>query len=280
MDEQNKAALYALAGGIIWSFSGLFSRMVSWNSFTLVALRALVAAVILGLSRGSFRIRPNKGLWLCGLGISMTSLLYMTALHFTSTANAVVLQYTASVFVILYLFLVKRQKPLKSEVIATFFVILGVCLCFSGGLSGGTLLGNLLGLLSGMTYAVVFLTTRYAGNDPVDSVYFGTLLSCLMAVAVPFDPGFAVTLWDLAIMLGLGCSLGLGYLFFSLGMRYGLSPVRSCIISNAEPVLNPIWVFLILGEHPGVMNVVGAAVVLAAITVQSVYEARRAKNRG
>ncbi|MBQ7520810.1 MAG: EamA family transporter [Clostridia bacterium] len=277
MDKQNKAALYALAGGIIWSFSGLFSRMVSWNSFTLVALRALVAAVILGFSRGSFRIRPNKGLWLCGLGISMTSLLYMSALHFTSTANAVVLQYTASVFVILYLFLVKRQKPLKSELIATFFVILGVCLCFSGGLSGGTLVGNLLGLLSGMTYAVVFLTTRYAGNDPVDSVYFGTLLSCALALAVPFDKGFSLTLRDLAIMLGLGCSLGLGYLFFSLGMRYGLSPVRSCIISNAEPVLNPIWVFLLLGENPGVMSILGAAVVLAAITVQSLYEARRTK---
>ena len=277
MDKQNKAALYALAGGVIWSFSGLLSRLVSWNSFSLVALRALVATVILGLCRGSFRIRPNKGLWLCGLGISATSLLYMSALRFTSTANAIVLQYTASVFVILYMLLVKRQKPLKSELIATIFVILGVCLCFSGGLSGGTLTGNLLGLLSGMTYAVVFLTTRSAGNDPVDSVYFGTLLSCALAVVVPFDKGFSITPRDLAIMLGLGCSLGLGYLFFSLGMRYGLSPVRSCIISNAEPVLNPVWVFLLLGENPGVMSIVGAAVVLIAITAQSIYEARRTK---
>ena len=277
MDKQNKAALYALAGGVIWSFSGLLSRLVSWNSFSLVALRALVATVILGLCRGSFRIRPNKGLWLCGLGISATSLLYMSALRFTSTANAIVLQYTASVFVILYMLLVKRQKPLKSELIATIFVILGVCLCFSSGLSGGTLTGNLLGLLSGMTYAVVFLTTRYAGNDPVDSVYFGTLLSCALAVVVPFDKGFSITPRDLAIMLGLGCSLGLGYLFFSLGMRYGLSPVRSCIISNAEPVLNPVWVFLLLGENPGVMSIVGAAVVLIAITAQSIYEARRTK---
>ena len=126
MDKQNKAALYALAGGVIWSFSGLLSRLVSWNSFSLVALRALVATVILGLCRGSFRIRPNKGLWLCGLGISATSLLYMSALRFTSTANAIVLQYTASVFVILYMLLVKRQKPLKSELIATIFVILAV----------------------------------------------------------------------------------------------------------------------------------------------------------
>lgn len=277
MDKQNKAALYALLGGMIWSFSGLFSKMVAWNSFTLAGTRALVALVILGLGRGSFRIRPNKGLWLCGAGISMTSILYMTALRFTSSANAIVLQYTASVFVILYLFLVKRQPPLKSELIATAFVILGVVLCFSSGFAGGSLTGNLLALLSGLTYAVVFLTTRYAGNDPVDSVYFGTLLSCALAIAAPFDPAFKLTLRQLLIVAALGCSLGVGYLFFSLAMRHGLSPVRSCIISNVEPVMNPIWVFLFLGENPGVNSVLGASIVLLAVTLQTLYEARRRK---
>ena len=277
MDKQNKAALYALVSGIIWSFSGLFSRLVSWNSFTLAGMRALVALVILGLGRGSFRVRPNKGLWICGAGITLTSFLYMSALRFTSTANAIVLQYTASVFVILYLFFFKHHKPLKSELIATFFVVFGVVLCFSGGLSGGGLLGNLLGLCSGLTYAVVFLTTRYRGNDPVDSVYFGTMLSCLLAVSAPFDPGFSLSLRQILITLGLGCSLGVGYLLFSLAMRYGLPPLRSCIISNVEPVMNPIWVFLALGENPGILSVLGAAVVLLAVTLQSVYEARKTK---
>lgn len=277
MEKHTKAALFALLGGMIWSFSGLFSKMVGWNSLTLAGTRAVVATLILGLARGSFRIRPNKGLWICGAGITTTSLLYMTALRFTSTANAIVLQYTASVFVILYLLLVKHQRPLKSEVVATVFVILGVCLCFSGGLSGGTLFGNSLGLLSGLTYAVVFLTTRYAGNDPVDSVYFGTLLSCPLVIMAPFDPGFSLTVSQLLVVLGLGCSLGLGYFFFSLGMRYGLSSVRSSIISNVEPVMNPVWVFLFLGESPGIMSIIGASVVLLTVTLQSLYEAARKK---
>ena len=280
MNKQSVAALYAFLGGLIWSFSGLLSRLVSWGSFSLVGLRAIVAVVILGLFRGSFRIRPNRGMWVSAAGISLTSLLYMSAIRLTSTANAIVLQYTASVFVILYMLLVKKQKPLASEWIASGFVILGVCLCFAGGLTGGHLAGDLLGLLSGASYAAVFLSTRYSGNDPVDSVYFGTLISCVFLAFVPFDPGFSLTLRQLLLMLGLGCSLGLGYLFFSLGLRYGLSAIRSCIISNVEPVMNPIWVFLLLGESPGLFSILGAAVVLLSVTLQSLYEAKRIRRNG
>ena len=276
MDKQNKAALYAFLGGLIWSFSGVLSRAIAWSSFSLVGLRALVAVVILGLFRGGFRVRPNKGMWITGGGITVTSLLYMSSIRLTSTANAIVLQYTASVFVILYMFLIKKQKPLKSELLATLVVIIGVCLCFSDGLGSGRLAGDLLGLCSGATYAVVFLSARYSGNDPVDSVYFGTLLSCVFLVYVPFDPGFALTARQLAVMLGLGCSLGLGYLFFSLGLRYGLSAIRSCIISNVEPVMNPIWVFLFMRESPGLHSILGAALVLLAVTCQSLWEAKKA----
>lgn len=276
MKQQNKAALSALAGGLIWSFSGLLSKLVPWSSFSLVGLRAVVAAVILGLSRGSFRVRPNRAMWLNAAGISVTSLLYMSAIRLTSTANAIVLQYTAPVFVILYMFAVKKQRPRRSEVVAAAFVALGVVLCFSGGLGKGSLAGDLLGLLSGVTYSVVFLSARASGNDPVDGVYLGTLVSCVMLPAAFLDSGVRPELPQLAAMLALGSSLGLGYLFFSLGMRWGLSPLRSCVISNVEPVMNPVWVFLFLGESPGAACILGAAIVLAAVTGQSVYEARRA----
>lgn len=275
MSKQGKAALFAFLGGLIWSFTGLFSKLVSWSSFTLVGLRALVAVVILAAYRRSFRIRPNKGMWIGAAGVTLTSVLYLSAIRLTTTANAIVLQYTASVFVILYMFLVRYQKPLRSEMIAAAFVILGVCLCFSDGLRGGNLLGNILGLLSGASYAVVFLSARYSGNDPVDNVYFGTLVSCVFALAAPFDPAVKITWGQMGVLLALGSGLGLGYLFFSLGIRYGLSAIRSCIISNVEPVMNPIWVFLAMGERPGLRSILGAAVVLLAVTLQSVYEARK-----
>ena len=279
MKKQTSAAMFAFLSGLIWSFTGLFSKLVPWSSFTLAGARSLVALAVLGLGRGSFRVRPNRGMWVSGAGITLTSVLYMTALRMTSAANAIVLQYTASVFVILYMFLVKKQRPLKSEMIAAGFVVLGVCLCFAGSLGGGSLLGDAIALLSGVTFAAVFISGRYSGNDPLDGVYFGTLLSCAFAVAVPFDPAFSFTLGQMLVLLALGCGLGLGYLFFSLAMRRGISAVKACIISNVEPVLNPMWVFAFMGEKPDALGIAGAAVVLLAITLQSLYEARRRKGQ-
>ena len=275
MKEQKSAVFFAFISGLAWSFTGLFSRLVSWNPFTLVGLRAPIALLIIGLGRGSFRIRPNKGLWVSAAGITLTSLMFMAANRLTTAANAIVLQYTASIFVMLYSFFVKKQKPLKSEVIAAFFVFFGVILCFMGGLSGGGLIGDCIALLSGITFAMVFLAARYSGNSPIDGVYFGTLVSCVFVLAVPFDPAFQLTVTQLLVMLALGLGLGLGYLFFSMGMQRGLSPVKACIISNVEPVLNPTWVALLLGQSPGLFSILGAVTVLLAITLQSLYEMRR-----
>lgn len=270
------AALLTFAAGLSWSFTGMFTKLVGWNSFTLAGVRAIFALLVLGLARGSFRVRPNQGMWLSAVGVTVTSLLFMSAARLTTAANAIVLQYTASIFVILYMLLFKKQRPLKSELVAAFFVMLGVCLCFAGGLEGGRLLGNILGLCSGVTFAMMFLANRYSGNDPLDNVYFGTLASVPFALSACFDPHFSLSLPQLGCGVGLGVGLGLGYLFLALGARRGISPVASCIISNVEPVLNPIWVFLAVGENPGVYSIAGAAIVLLAVTLQSLYEVRRA----
>lgn len=171
------AALLTFAAGLSWSFTGMFTKLVGWSSFTLAGVRAIFALLVLGLARGSFRVRPNRGMWLSAVGVTVTSLLFLSAARLTTAANAIVLQYTASIFVILYMLLFKKQRPLKSELVAAFFVMLGVCLCFAGGLEGGRLLGNILGLCSGVTFAMMFLANRYSGNDPLDNVYFGTLAS-------------------------------------------------------------------------------------------------------
>ena len=254
----------------------MFTKLVGWNSFTLAGVRAIFALLVLGLARGSFRVCPNRGMWLSAVGVTMTSLLFMSAARLTTAANAIVLQYTASIFVILYMLLFKKQRPLKSELVAAFFVMLGVCLCFAGGLEGGRLLGNILGLCSGVTFAMMFLANRYSGNDPLDNVYFGTLAGVPFALSACFDPHFSLSLPQLGCGVGLGVGLGLGYLFLALGARRGISPVASCIISNVEPVLNPIWVFLAVGENPGVYSIAGAAIVLLAVTLQRLYEIRRA----
>lgn len=282
MKKEHKfvAPLFIFLSGFVWSFTGLFSKLVPWGPFTLVGFRSVVATVMLALIRGTFRVRPNKAMWLGAAGSLLTSLLYMIAIRFTAPANAIVFQYTAPVFVILYTFFVKKQKPLRSELVSAVFVMLGVCLCFASGLGSGRLAGDLVALLSGVSYAMVFLVARYSDNDPLDNVYLGMLLSCLFMAFVPFDANFSLTPSHLLVGVCMGLGLGGGYLFFSLGMRRKISPVAAVIISNVEPVLNPVWVFLITRENPGMLTILGAAVVLLSATLQPIYEAWKERRMG
>ena len=92
----------------------------------------------------------------------------------------------------------------------------------------------------------------------------------MLALYLPFDPGASADITPFLAALGLGVALTLGYLFFSIGMRRGVPPVTAAIVSNIEPILNPTWCFLFLGEFPGVLSIIGALIVLTAVTAYTI----------
>lgn len=288
MEKTSKSAawtgpvLVALSA-VAWSFSGVLSQGLEWNGFTKTGVRGIVATLIFAAFRKSFKVKITPGLILGALGVALTSLLYMSATLYTSASNAIVLQYSMPAYVILLNLLVFKQKPAKSDIITVIFVMLGVTLCCLEGLSGGGMLGNALGLLSGLTFALVFFASRLPGCDAVSYSYLGNVFSIAMAVSLFFDPNVHfiadsaysahLIATDLIKGILLGVSLGLGYLFFSLGIKR-TSPVTAAIITNLEPVLNPVWVFVFLGVWPGVFGILGALIVLATVTVHSIIHTR------
>lgn len=275
-----------LLSAVVWSFSGVLSKGLLWNGFSKAGARSIVAIAIYGIARRSFKVRVTKQLALGAAGVALTSLLYMLALSYTSSANAIVLQYSMPVFVVFLNWLLFRQRPQRRDLFAVCMVTVGVVLCCVQGMSGGALKGDLIALCSGLTFAVVFLASRFEGNDPVSYTYLGNCFSLLMAVSLFFDPnvhfyasgditGRMVFMeWFTVLLMGL--SLGFGYLLFSYGMR-STSPVTAAILSNVEPVLNPVWVFWFLGENPGILSIIGAVVVLATVTLYTCLPRRRAR---
>jgi drug/metabolite transporter (DMT)-like permease len=274
MDKKGNllSAAYIFLAGVVWSFTGVLVKQTTWAALTLVGTRGLIAGIIIGLARKSFRIPSGKNVWIGALGLTSTSLLFMTANKLTSAANAIVLQYAAPIFVMLFSFLLYRQKPARSEALTVLCVMAGVILCFLQGLGGGSLYGDLLALLSAVTYAVVFVAAKQPGCKPMDYVYLACLLSSLFLVTVPLDGGFAVTPSLLLVGLGTGLGLGFGYLFFALGLKGNISPITAVLVANTEPVLNPLWAFLFAGENPGLLAIIGAAIVLLSITLKSLFD--------
>ena len=241
---------------VCWSFSGLLTRLIPWNALTIAGARALVAAVFLGLARRDFRPANTFGNWLGAFGVMATSVLFILANKYTSAANAIVLQYAMPVVVILFEAVVRKKRPSKLDAVGVVVILAGVVLCFLEGLTPEGMLGNALALGAAFTFAIVYLAARRPDCDALSYSYQGNLATAILALYLPFDPGASADITPFLAALGMGVALTLGYLFFS--------------------ILNPTWCFLFLGEFPGVLSIIGALIVLTAVTAYTILSLPRA----
>lgn len=276
--EGLRGALLVLVSAIFWSFSGVLSKSVPWSSFSKSSVRAVVAVLLLAAYRRSFKVKLTKGVIIGALGVTLTSLTYMTALNYTTSANAIVLQYAMPIFVVAINFFAFRIRPRTSELVSVALVFFGVILCCASNMRQGGF-GNVMALVSALTYSAVFLASGIKGTSALDYTYLGNLLSVSWLFTVFLDEGVrfdAAHLTDWLLVLLMGISLGLGYLFLSLGLKTA-TPITAAILENAEPVLNPIWVALVIGEVPGTLALIGSAIVLVTVTVYSCLPGKTTK---
>jgi len=276
MDKRKIGALQVVLAAFSWSFSGVFCKWIPWSSITIIGLRGLVTAFILGLSRKSFKVRITRGTLLGALGACLNCILIMMAMKLTTSANAIVLQYAMPAFVIALCWIFYRQRPSRTDLVTAVCVLAGVALCSWEGLvsGGGQRLGDLLALLSAVAYALVYFCARMPDTNATDYVYLGCLFCIPFSGYAFFDPKMTLEPIHLLAICAMGLSLAGGYYFISKSLN-NVHPVTSALLANLEPVLNPIWVFLFLGERPGVFTLIGAAVVIAAVSVYSVLGIRK-----
>jgi drug/metabolite transporter (DMT)-like permease len=252
-----------------WSLGGVLNKLIPWSGLTIAALRSLIAAITIGIVRKSFRVRWTRSTVLAGLFILLTTVLYMIANKLTSAANAIVLQYTTPLHIIVLSLVVFKQKPRKRDLMAIAGVALGIALFFADQLGSGRLWGDVLALGSGMTFAGVFFANKLEGASPVDAAFLGNALGIVLLPFLLFDPLFWANQgpypWITILVMGI-FQQSLGYLLFSKGIKM-TSATTSAIIATLEPILNPIWVFLVIGESPSPLALLGGAIVLATVLI-------------
>jgi len=266
-------ALQVALAAISWSFAGALSKSLPWSGFTINGVRSLVAAVLLAFARRGVRVKLNRGTLLGAAGTALTGILYMVAVKLTTSANAIVLQYAMPAFVILFSWLFYGIRPGIRQLVIAACIMVGVVLCSWEGLSGGNALGDAIALMAAVTFALVFFCARMPGADPRDYSYLGMVFCAPFALNACFDPGVTANPVHWLTAIALGFCLAGGYFFISKSMS-NVSPVSAALLSNLEPILNPVWAFLLVGERPGRLTVVGAAIVLAAATVYALLPAR------
>ncbi len=276
MRLSNLGPLYIIIAAVFWSFGGLLGKLIPWSGLTIAALRGLFAALTIAIYRKNFRFKINTPILLAGISLTITTILFMLANKMTSAANAIVLQYTSPVFIIILTLIIYKQKPRKRDLFAILGVVIGIGIFFFDQFKSGNYVGDLIALASGLSFAAVFFANKLPHASPIDATYLGNLLSIFILPFIFFDQSFMLnqnlTIWLYIILMGV-FQLGFGYIFFSLGIKHTAATTAS-IIATLEPILNPFWVFLVLGETPTILAIIGGVIVLLTVSIYNTIVTR------
>jgi drug/metabolite transporter (DMT)-like permease len=280
LSKRNRAVLLMAVCGILWSLAGILIKYIPWHPIEIAGGRSVIATVIVyGYMRATgMRVRLNRASVLSGMFLAATFTTFVSANKLTTAANAIVLQFSAPVFIMLISSLFYKQRFRREDYAVVAVTLLGIAFCFYGQLSGGSLLGNVIAVVSGLFFGAMFAIT---GNTDPESRMSGILLGhvIMAVVSIPFF-ALAPPVYDGKALLCIAIlgvvQLGIPYILYSVAVEQ-CSPLVCSLISVIEPLLNPLWVFLFYRENPGASSLIGGVIVIGTITIWTLRANRRAE---
>jgi drug/metabolite transporter (DMT)-like permease len=265
-----RRGVLAIAGAaLLWSSGGVGIKAVAAPPLKIACYRSAVAAVTLLLV---FRPRlPRRGrvplaTVVCYAGCLAT---FVVATKWTTAANAIFLQYSGVVWVLLLAPLVVGEPYRPGDAVAVTVALGGMALFFVGQLDAGGRAGNAVALVSGLFFGAEVLLLRRAPGTPAETaVIYGNVLNAVaLAPFVIADPGIDARSGTILVLLGT-CQLAGGVVLFVRGLRH-VRATHASLVGMLEPIANPLWVFLVLGESPSRFALLGGGIVLAAIAART-----------
>lgn len=272
-----------VAAAVLWSLGGVGIKSAQTYPLAIAGLRSLFALTVLAIvllwrmRREDFLIRDTlrrRYVWWGAAGYALTMVSFTWANKLTTAANAILLQYTAPIFVALL------ARPLLDEPItrrdrwAIGGCLFGMAWFFLGKLSWSGLTGNLLAIVAGIGFASIAVCLRAdartqppAGGSPPSSLVLIALGNAVTAglCAPVIVAALPVPLPTLGLLAGLGIlQIGVAYVLFAMGVSR-VSALESTLLAMLEPILNPVWVALVTGERPAATALLGGAMVIGVI---------------
>ena len=272
-----KGVLFVFFSAALMSTGGLLIKLIPWSAMAVNGGRNIFACLLtlLYMHITGHRLRISLPVLICAACLSLNAIVYTLATRLTTAANAIVLEYISPVFIILYLWVLFRQKPRRLDLLTCGIVLIGIALFFVESLSGGGMVGNLLAIVAAATYAVVFMVNMADGSDGFSSFFLGQLFSAV--IGLPWlltEPRQSAGSWAAIALMGI-FQIGIAYIFMCCGLEL-ISPVTANIICMCEPILNPVWVALFYGEKIGPLAILGMVIVIGGLAVYNILNARTA----
>lgn len=272
MKKGNKRAvalLLLVLTASLWSIGGLLIKSVNAHPLAIAGMRSAISTVIILIY-----VKKPKFTWsfpqiAAAVTYALTVITFVSANKFTTAANAILLQYTAPVYVALFGSWLLKEKTSMLDWATIAVVFGGMMLFFVDSLDTKGLMGNIFAVISGVGFGLfpVFMRMQKDGS-PIESVILGNIITA--AVGLPFilrtTP--SSTEWVYLIVLGI-VQLGIPYILYSIAIK-NATAIEACLITVIEPILNPVWVLVFLGETPGIFSIIGGLIVVVAVTLRCI----------
>jgi drug/metabolite transporter (DMT)-like permease len=273
--SRSRAILLLLLAALLWSSGGLFIKSIDWPPLAIAGARSAIAGLLmLLLGYRQLEWRWSKYHIIGAVSYAGIVTLFVVATKLTTAANAIVLQYTAPLYVAMLGGWFLGEPTSRRDWGIIFIALAGMSLFFLDHLSPGNIWGNILAMLSGLAFAIMVLCTRrQKDGSPLTTLFLGNMLTAVIGLpfmwqAVPSSP-------DCLALLFLGIfQLGLPYICYAAAIRH-VTALEGILIPMLEPLANPLWVFLVLRERPGKWALLGGIVLLSAVTTRSLLTMAR-----
>jgi drug/metabolite transporter (DMT)-like permease len=272
---RRRGQLLIAGAAVAWSTAGVLQRELSIGTGTQVASRAFVAflalAAYMALSRRGETVDAFRTMGMAGLAVAVCTAIssgaFIIALNHSTVANVLFIQAVSPVAAALLAWLALRESITRRSGVAMIVALIGVALMVGGPDSGGTI-GVGASIVMTLSFAVAIVITRHKRDvSMLPAICLSQLLVFL--AGAPFAHPGTISAHDLGFLLLMGVGqMGLGLAFLTAGARL-LPASEVALITLLEVVLGPLWVWLSISETPVVPTLVGGAVVIAAVLLQT-----------
>ena len=272
------AAISMALCAFLWSSSGGLVKYMEWNGMVIACLRSLIAGVALWaylLFIGK-KLVVNRTTLTVGIAVCIKYACFIIGNKLTSTTNMVALQYTSPVFMLLITYFVFHQKVKRKDVLVAIATAAGIAMLTLDRPGPSNTLGNLMGLAVGITTAIMYLMTSKSESfeESLSVITIGHLYTAIVLFPFLFTSEIAINVRNVGGILILGLvQQAVAYIFYTFSIR-SAPPLTCSLIASITPLLSPVWAAILVQEIPGVQAIIGFVIVLVAITLWSVSNAK------
>ena len=263
MKSATSANIILIIAALMWSVGGLFIKLVDLSPIAITGTRSIAAALVFLIYLKKPQLYWNRYFIIGVISYAAMMLLYVFSIRLTTAANAIFLEFTAPIYVVILGYFVLNERITIFDILSMFVIFSGMTLFFIDELSFYGFWGKIMAAVAGVCLGVVTIMIRKENESAFQIVLIGNILTALICIPFMFA-GFqetASTDWFIIFVLGI-VQLGIPYILYTKALRQ-VKALDAILVSMIEPILNPFWVYIFVGEKMGEWALFGGILVLS-----------------